>query len=441
MNETKQIGSALENQNPNLSRAWYCLQASVMVLPLFPLMGEIGLIYVLGIIWWHYCGRIVSNPINWGLGIVSVGLIINSALAAHPRESWLGLANFLPFFILFAALRLLIQSVEQLRNLSWLLGIPSLPIVFIGLIQLNTNWSIPSPIATILGWQIVPEGVPPGRMSSVFIYANFLAVYLAIAFSLNLGLCLENWQIWRQKKTLRQSFLLGLLTVILIADTIGIILTSSRSAWGIAFLSFMAFAVYMGWRWLCLAVTGAVTAIGWASFAPNFGGSWLRNIVPVFIWGRLSDNMYPDRPIATLRITQWQFCWELIQERPLIGWGLRNFTPIYEAQMNVWFGHPHNLFLMLAAETGVIVTLLLVVIVGYMTIESVLFLKSTSQPGNREQLDRLIFFSYLVAFSGCIVFNLFDVTIFDLRINTIVWLLLSAISGVTANYQRTITLQ
>jgi hypothetical protein len=36
-----------------------------------------------------------------------------------------------------------------------------------------------------------------------------------------------------------------------------------------------------------------------------------------------------------------------------------------------------------------------------------------------------------VAFTAYILFNLTDVTIFDLRVNTIAWILLAAISGVT----------
>ena len=44
--------------------------------------------------------------------------------------------------------------------------------------------------------------------------------------------------------------------------------------------------------------------------------------------------------------------------------------------------------------------------------------------------DRLIFFSYLLAFAACTLFNTVDVTLFDFRVNTISWLLLAAICGV-----------
>ncbi|MDJ0567811.1 MAG: O-antigen ligase family protein [Pleurocapsa sp. MO_192.B19] len=398
---------------------------SVLILPLFPAMGTGGLLIVLIRVWQCRYGQIIKNRFNWWLAIVGGLLIISSALAHQPQEAWLGLANFLPFFLLFIALKIIIKHPRQLQQLSWFLILPSLPIVLLGFGQLFAAWDTPPLLESILGWQLVPQGIPPGRMSAVFIYTNFLAIYLAIALTLALGLWLENWQTWRRKSTQQLTWTLLLLTLILLADISGLILTSSRNAWGLALISFLAYALYMGWRWLVWSVAGATTTILWASFAPNLGGEQLRKIVPAFFWARLSDQMYPDRPIETLRITQWQFCWDLIQERPLLGWGLRNFTPLYEAKMNFWFGHPHNLFLMLSAETGIIATLLLIGIVGSIMIQGVRLLRNWSLNGSR-----IVFFSYLVAFGCCILFNLSDVSIFDLRINTIGWILLSAISGV-----------
>lgn len=413
---------------------WQLFSFSVLVLPLFPALGAIGLFLVMLKIWLSCYRIIVNQPLNWGLGIFSVWLIITSGLAYLPSEAVLGLANFLPFFVLFAALSILINQPQQLRQLAWSLIIPSLPIVILGLGQLWANWDSPQLLESILGWQLVPQGEPPGRMSSVFIYTNFLAVYLAIALILGTGLWLETWQQWQRKSGQNIGWILLVLTVILIGDSVGLILTSSRNAWGIAFLSLIAFAVYAGWRWLVWGVMGATTTIAWASFAPNLGGEWLRKIVPAFLWARLSDRMYPDRPVETLRITQWRFCWDLIQERPITGWGLRNFTPIYESQMNVWFGHPHSLFLMLAAETGLVATLLLLAIMGWiMTKASLLLISWRQSESKSSDRDCTIWFSYLVAFTACILFNLVDVTIFDLRVNTISWIILAAINGVSTS--------
>lgn len=403
---------------------WRCFGVSVLFFPLFPTLGALGLVIVLGIIWYKNHRLILRSALNRSFGILTGLLVLSAAFAEYPSEAWLGLANFLPYFALFMALRSLITKPSQLRQLAWFLVLPSLAIVLLGWGQLFLAWDTPSLMETIFGWQLVSLGVPVGRMSSVFNYTNVLAIYLAIAFTLTLGLWLETWQ--GRSIELKNSTLC-LLTLILLADISGLILTSSRNAWGLAVFSFMAYAVYLGWKWLVWGVTGVAMAILWASFAPNFGGTQLRRLVPAFIWLRLSDEAY-QRPVETLRLTQWQFCWQLITERPITGWGLRNFTPLYEAKMNLWLGHPHNLFLMFGAETGIISLLLLLAIIAMIMFKAAkLCLTSVGNPPN------LIFFSYLVAFTSCVLFNLADVTIFDLRVNTIVWILLAAISGVTTS--------
>lgn len=413
---------------PAGSRTWLGFCFSVLLFPLFPALGGVGLVVIMFVLGRDRSLYNVKSSVFKGLALLSGWLIASSVLAEQPQEAWLGLANLLPFFALFIALSYLMTQPSQLRQLSWLLILPSLPIVVLGLGQLYAGWDTPTLVESILGWQLVPGGVPAGRMSSVFIYANFLAVYLAIAFTLTLGLWLDAWQKGGNKRRTQ----IALLTLILLADLGGLILTSSRNAWGLAVFGFIAYAVYLGWRWVILGITSAATAILWASFVPNLGGTQLRQIVPAFIWMRLSDRLY-ERPVETLRITQWQFCWDLIQERPWFGWGLRNFTPLYEAKMNVWFGHPHNLFLMLAAEAGIFAVVLLAIIVGSIMLRGMRLL-------HRRSLAKadLIFFSYLIAFTSCILFNLTDVGIFDLRVNTISWILLAAINGVVTRQLREI---
>ena len=425
---------------PNLSNhwTWQCFQISVLILPIIPLVGVIGLVIVLVSIWLNQYRQIIRNPLNWGLAIFTLWLIVISGLAYQPVESWLGLANLLPFFCLFAALSILFKQPSQLRRLAWLLIIPSLPIIILGIGQMYAGWSIPN----ILGWELIPQGVPPGRMSSVFIYTNFLAIYLLLVLNLGLGLSIATYQSWYWSKDKQKVWILLFLIVIVVSSAIALILTSSRNAWGIAIFSSLAFALYLGWRWLVYTVMTAATAIGWASFGPSWGQAWLRKIVPAYFWARLADEIY-IRPVETLRITQWQFCLDLIQQRPLTGWGLRNFTPLYQEKMNVWFGHPHSLFLMLTSETGIVGMLILAIIVGWVMMQSILLVSRSNDLSKSDGLessdllgDRLIFFTYIIAFTSFILFNLLDVTIFDLRINTIGWILFSAITGIVLSQDK-----
>ena len=170
-------------------------------------MGAVGLFVLSSQIWLTSYKQIFASRLNWGLGILTIILIVSCAFARYPQEAWLGLANFVPFFWLFVALQELIKQPYRLKQLSWVLIIPSLPAVALGFAQMYLLWDTPTWLESILGWELIPQGVPPGRMSSVFIYTNFLAVYLAIAFTLTLGLWLDTWQNLPQSKNKHQTLL------------------------------------------------------------------------------------------------------------------------------------------------------------------------------------------------------------------------------------------
>ncbi len=431
---------ASRHPEPRLQVTWNSLQLGLFLFPWMPTVGTVVVLLAVAGSWKQEYRAIIRRPLNWGLAILSGWLVITCCFANNRTEAFLGLANLLPYFIIFAALSALIQCPAQLRQLARILVVGSLPVIILGFGQLFLGWAVKEPLLTVFGWELVPNGNPPSRMASVFMYANILAFYLQLVFILGLGLWIETFQAWRQHRKKAQGGQLLFLSVAVIGNAIALILTNSRNAWGIAVLACLAFALYLGWRWIVLGVTAAAGTILWASFGPEFGRQPLRSIVPPFFWARLTDQLHPNRPIALMRTTQWQFAWNMIQERPWTGWGLRNFTPLYQAKMQLWLGHPHNLLLMLMAETGIPATLLFCGLVGWVLAQAVLLLRVWSDVVSLEDSahwhqHKLIFFTYLVAFGGCILFNSVDVTLFDMRVNTLGWLILSAICGVVYHYQ------
>jgi O-antigen ligase len=393
---------------------WNLLRWSFLLLSLVPSLAEVGLVLTIFWVGKEKYREIIRQPINWALGILSLWLIINCFLAGDRLSAALGLANYLPFFALFVIVPYVVKTPSQLRELAWLGILSVLPIVILGLGQLWGNWSLPY----LLDWALIPKGEPSGRMSSVFMYANILAAYLSVVFPLTLGLWIDTY---RYRKNLK---LLWFLSATVIAEIVGLVLTSSRNCWGIAFVICIAFSLYVGWHWLVTIIGAIASIIFWSAFGINPSRNWLRQIVPNYIWGRLADEMYPNRPQNTLRTTQWQFCWDLTQHRPWTGWGIRNFTTLYQAETGEWLGHPHNLFLMLSLEIGIPATLLLSALVAHRLSRAIMLMKNLVS-----DRDRLILFTYLMAFTSSILFNLLDVSIYDLRVNTLAWLLLSTISS------------
>jgi len=421
----------LPHPERRLQLPWNCLQWGVFLLPILPIFSSISIFLGMILSYQRQFKLIRKNLLNQGLAIVSILLIIISIIADNSLESLIGLNNFIPYFIMFAGLSQIIQTPSQLRHLSWLMIFGAIPVTILGLGQQYLNWSGIDILQVILGWSLQLNGNPVGRMSSVFMYANILAAYLIIIFTLTLGLLIEEWQNKAPKYDvyfLNKNHKITLLIITLLLTAIDLILTNSRNAWGLAVLSSLAYALYLGWWWLILLVTTGVTAVFGSAFAPSPIKQGLRMIIPAYFWQRITDENFV-RPVETLRITQWKFALNLAQTRPLTGWGLRNFTPLYEAKMNVWLGHPHNLFLMMLAEMGIPTALFFMGIIGWILSQGFLLLKnSLTHPS-----ERLIYYSYLITFLALILFNCFDVSLFDFRVNTLSWIILSGIWGVVCN--------
>jgi O-antigen ligase len=460
---------------PRLQTYWDGFQVALLVIPFSSLLGSVAVSLISLILLQQRFRSIARRPVNRGLAIVAILMVISAILAYQKADAFLGLANFLPFFIIFAALSELIQTPAQLRRLAWILVSTSVPVVLIGFGQQFLGWSGHVQLfGSVVDWEINPTGNPPGRMASIFFYANVLASYLVVTFTLSLGLWIEAingaQEIGAQEigdrgqgrrrdrgtpnpkpyPLLHRIFL----TVTVLANAIALVLTDSRNVWAIALFACLTFAIYQGWKWLLAGVVAVAGSILGAAFGPSPIKERLQAVVPDFLWLRLTDQLYPNRPVETLRLTQWKFAESLIQQRPLTGWGLRNFSLLYQEQMHLFIGHPHNLPLMLAAETGLPTTVLFLGLVGWVVFRGSTFLAAWMSEAPEKAVprqakadvplsaslppyvptsplrDRLIFFTFLTAFLGCALFNLLDITLFDVRINLLGWLLLAAIWGV-----------
>jgi len=391
-------------------------------------LGFVAIALAALITWLRQYHTIIRHSLIQGFGLLSLLLIITAGFAANKTDAFLGLFNLLPYFFVFSGLSTLIQTVAQLRQLAWIIVIGSVPVVIMGFGQLFLGWAFKLQFLWIvLDSAIALGGEPPGRMSAIFMHANIFAAYLAIVFTLGLGLCLEKLQP-RSKKNYSFAFL----TLGIIANFAALILTNSRNGWAIAIIACLAYALYQGWHILVGGVVVVVSSVLLAAFAPSSISQIFRSVVPAFFWARLNDQMYPDRPVALMRKTQWEFAWNLAQQHPWTGWGLRSFTALYKTKMQIDLGHPHNLFLMLSAETGFPATLLFCGLLAWILIAGLQLLR---QSNYLAKADKLIFFSYLLVFGEWMLFNTVDVTLFDFRVNTLSWLLLAAICGVIFHYQ------
>lgn len=429
-------GSSWKHPNPRLQIAWDLARNGILIFPIFPAVGVFPILFGLVITWVKSTPEILSHRINWCFAVWSLWSISVSLFANDPVEALLGLLNFLPYFGMFAAYSVLIQTIEQLRQLAWIFILSAIPVILVGFGEIWLGWGGDLAIGgtPVHIWLVTPFGMPPGRMASVFGYANEFAQYIQMTFVFALGLWVDTWKnrfnytkvnlniitsIWKSPKLIY-------LTLFLFCSGLAIVSSSSRAAWAGAITSILIFVIYQSWYWL-LGIVSVLMAILFSSaYAPTPIKEPLRAIIPRYFWARITDEMYPNRPEAMTRMAQWDFAWKLTMERPITGWGLQSFGKLYLAQSHLWFGHPHNLLLMLSANLGLPATIIFMSLVGWIvTCAMILFLSFPIEWHD----SRTIFLTFIVAFGGFILSQVSNVTVADLRLNTLAWILLSSLCG------------
>lgn len=350
-----------------------------------------------------------------GYGLLAMGLIISACFAINPGDAWLQLANFLPYFLLVGVLFTAPQfssTSTTLTTIAQALVIGSLPFSIAALVEYIVRF--PSITAQVSDWAIFQwvfdVSFVGHRAHGGLSHPNILSNYLIIMLGLGLGLL-----VGQIDGATKQSAKIN--TVIATATSlagVGIFCSSSRNGL-ISAVVLLAIAGYLArryrWVWILGLFIASVTATGLLFL--GFGGR------------SLSWALFTQDP----RVAAWQIALELIQQRPLTGWGLGGFSEQYvpfSITGHERLFHPHNLWLYLACDVGIPTMLLFCWVVGrtYATGVRRLIVDSYNP----------VLLGYVLGFTGCILFSLFDVTLFDARINVISWFLLAGI-GVLAKLQ------
>ncbi|MFN7716592.1 MAG: O-antigen ligase family protein [Pseudanabaenaceae cyanobacterium] len=431
-----------DDPSPNGSARRFLWRALLLGLLLMPVQTLLCILPILMALLggWVKDWRVISS--NWTLkawGIISLTLLITVPFALEPWSAFWGLMNFYPFFLWFGSSQWLVRRPQQLRTIGECLAVSIIPVMILGIGQMFWGWTKQVHLA-FPGFTFgFPENLD--RMTATFMHANLFANYLAVTFTFTLSLWIEagnqlryRWRTLSTRAELWQDLQqnhwfyrwLGL-SGSLALHVICLVMANSRNGWAAAALVVLGFAVYCGWRWLIAFGLGIIATTYGAAFASDPLRTVCRWVIPRFVWARLNDELYPDRPQKELRTAQWQFVWEMVQRKPLTGWGMQSFADLYYAYSQIRLNHPHNLFFLLAFSTGLINACLFVGLVGILMGRSVYVLvKRWLAP-----LERQWLFTTIMAFICCIVFHITDSSMFDPRLNCLGWLLLGSLSGVT----------
>ncbi|HEY9640516.1 MAG TPA: O-antigen ligase family protein [Coleofasciculaceae cyanobacterium] len=406
---------------------------SIVCLPYVSYIGFVGigivLIYLLKTL-----KRSLLDPVTGnGLLLVS-GLIVLSCLFAWERgEAFLQLTNYLPFFLFFALMPALLKRTAQLEQLAFGIVMSSIPLNFLAFGEYLLRASfIPRPLQRLPLVKWIRDRPHEGRAMLTFGHPNALAAYLVVVFGLGLGLifcyslrrrAVEQGAVQPDRLQPGRLQLGRLHPAWLYAATflnlLGIFSSGSRNGLVVSISQLL----------LCSLFTKASRAI-WIGGLVSIG-SVLAGITWLGIGGR--SHLFGNATDES-RLLIWRIALDLMRERPWLGWGLGSYKFLYPSRivgLNVtetYVGHPHNLWLMLGCEAGLLVTIALTVWVGYVCFRGAKVLVLQQLPPG----DRAILLGYLAAFWGCMSFALFDVPLFDARLNIMGWLLLSGIYAIAS---------
>ena len=421
------------DRHKSLPFNYQLLQSSLIVLPYVPYLGLAGLIILIFSLLITFRRSALDTTTRNGLLLLTGLLLLSCVLANDRAEAFLQLSNFLPFFLFFSVAPFVLNSTERIAQLTWSLVITTIPINVIALAEyiLKSSFISKSLYRNPLGkWARAQSHA--GRAIVNFNHPNALASYLVLILGLGLGLIL--YQAIRNRiEGLGQGMgrAMPLLYVATYTNLIGIFCSGSRNGLMVAIVQIILF----GLLWALLL--GANRAVFLTSLA-SLGGI-LAGAVALGIGGRsFSPVDWTDDP----RLRLWTVSLDLLRDRPWFGWGLGNYKFLFADRLLSLYPacnavrdqrivpvecadvtHPHNFWLTMATEGGMLVAIGFTLWVGYICYRSIKAVISRQL----KTPDRVLLIGYLLAFLGCIAFACFDVTLYDSRTNTLSWIILASI--------------
>jgi O-antigen ligase len=414
---------------PSQPRGWLLAAAALIPVNLAPslLLALVGTIQG----YTRYGGAILRDPLFGLAALLSLAAVGVAFWGEDWRLSLPGMFNYWPFLLMLPAFAAVLADRVSGTESFRVSGTEFHPV---GRRRLAQVLVLGSGLMLLLGWGEVLwgwqghfflgpvwiTGVAGGeRPAAAFTSPNILAIYLVIHLCLAAGLWLD-----RADRDWPQAVGLG---AVLGLGSLLLLLTASRNGWGAGGL---ALVIGLALR-RCWWGIGILVGIGLAGLAAAWDWPGWRAVVPRLIWSRLADTFDPQAlyfSSTANRLDAWQFALQMVQERPLTGWGWQSFAALYNAQdPPELLGHCHNLYLHLAAEGGIPLLLGHLILWGWI-------LARGWQAWRRSQESVLL--GMLLALTAFFASGLLDVVMLDGRIHLLVTLLLGAVWGASLERQR-----
>ena len=324
--------------------------------------------------------------------------------------TWRALANLLLGWGLYRSVKRVFAGTSP-RPLGLALGVGLVPLLSLGLAE----------HAGLIGlgaYRAIGGEAWQTRLHSLFFHSGWLAEYLVLAVPVAAAALLG----WRQRGRL-------LATLIVAVALATLLFTEQRGGWVTAAAQLGALAA-IGLPWLVRHRQGLRPAVaaGLVVVILAFGVVILR---PSALLPVVERAITPASHLSG-RLGVWTNSVELAKERPLLGWGLGSFSPVYDHKNQWWWPPPrpiwltaHNLYLNIAVERGLlgVAALALLIWGGAICIRRGL---------RGETLEeRQLTLGLALSFGGFLIYGIVQYLFFLKNIEFLVWILLGTLAAMT----------
>jgi O-antigen ligase len=270
---------------------------------------------------------------------------------------------------------------------------------------------------SLAGHEFIFGQLYDGRVSSSFRHANDFGAYLVVVVPVLF--CL--------------TFLMGRKRREAAGKTKSFVFLSSGKLKVVSFILFM----------LTLACLGLTYS----------RGAWLGFVLSLFLMGllRMKDYKVPlvfgflimvflgvfyplmskERPrlkdiksslAANNRFGYWRRTQHIIKDYPVFGCGLNTYSLVEGRYSIGWGGYPHNSYLQMTAETGI------VGISAFLWMIYVLFSNSLKALRRMEvQAHRMLFFGFLTGLAGFLIHSFFDTNFYSVQLGSFMWTMIGVV--------------
>jgi O-antigen ligase len=401
---------------PGTSRAgWVSLQVGVLFLSSSALVSGIALLLAISLWRPQQQPAPLSRPEARLLAALSLLMLLGTALSAKAGPlAWLGLANWLPFFWFFLAIRPYLATAAARQRVAFWLCAATVPVVVVAWLQHVMGWKGQlDALGGLIRWPMND----PITGTSLFDNPNVTGAWLALVmpFAVQRGL---------QPHQRLGTRLLG--WGLALSSVATLVLSASRNAMATLLLTWPA-SGSRRLRWGVLALAGIYGALVLASLHGNLPEP-LTLVVPAGLSNKLQQLEEGARPLQAQRHQIYAAALQWLAQQPWWGVGEQGFGTLYRAKIQADLGstatvaitHAHSTPLEFALSHGIPALALL----AWVVIAPLLRATNGWRRGTLDPINRAWWLAALVL----IWVNIWDVPFFDSRLNIAGWLVLAGLS-------------